>query len=141
MDGAIMVGVRAVFGLVLGLFLAVVGWFFGWLVTPPGPQIPTSLLISFSGIGAGLGGFIGWLKPEVPRRVSAIHLGLALVGGVVGAWSGWWVGPLIYPEGVRNPAGPFGIPPFIVAVLGAGVGANLLALILYIFRLWRYHEV
>lgn len=141
MEGALMVSVRAVFGLVLGLFLAVAGWFLGWMIAPPGPQIPMSLLVFFSGIGAGIGGFVGWLKPEVRPRVIAIHLTLALVGGVAGAWAGWFVGPLVYPEGVRTPTAPSGVPPFIVAVLGAGLGANVLSLTSYVFRLRRYHEV
>ena len=132
---------RAVFGLVIGLFLAVVGWLAGWFATPPGPQINISLLIFFSGLGASAGGFVGWFKPEVPFRVTALHLGLSLAGGIAGGWVGWIVGQAVYPEGFRNPVSSFGSPPFVAAFVGGTVGANVLASGFYIFRLLRYREL
>jgi hypothetical protein len=140
-DGVFMVSVRAVFGLVLGLFLAVVGWFFGWLVTPPGAQIPISLLVLLSGIGAGIGGFVGWLKPEVHRRVIATHLVLALVGGVAAAWGGFILGQMSFPEGFHNPLTPYKTPAYIVVIVVSSVGANLPSSGFYIFRLCRRREM
>ena len=132
---------RAIVGLVVGLFLAVLGWLAGWFFTPPGPQLNVSLLIFGSGLGASVGGFVGWFKPEVPFGVTALHLGLSLAGGIAGGWVGWIVGQELYPEGFRNPVSSFGSPPFVVAFVGGTVGTNVLASGFYIFRLWRYREV
>jgi hypothetical protein len=100
-----------------------------------------SLLLSVSGVGAGVGGFIGWFKPEGPPTVIAIHLALAFLGGLAGAWAGWEYGQILYPHGVYNPGAPFRTPPFVVAVLAASVGANIFVSGFYTFRLWRYHEM
>ena len=132
--------VRVLFGLFLGLFLAAGGIFFGWFVSPPGASISTNLLLTFAGLGAACGAIIGWYKPDVSRGVIAIHLALGPIGGLVGAWAGWELGNVIYPEGVYNPAAPVRTPPFMVAVLGANVLANLVASGFYILRAWRYRE-
>jgi len=141
MEAVVAIGSRSVLGLVLGLFMAVVGFFIGWLATPPGPELPMPLLTSTSGVGASIGGFFGWFKPEAPRRVNALHMGLAVLGGLAGAWVGLVCGQLIYPEGVYNPGLSFKTPPLIAAMIGASVGANVLVSGLYIFRLWRHKEV
>ena len=132
--------IRVLFGLFLGLFLAAGGLFFGWFVSPPGATLSTNLLLNFAGLGAGCGAIIGWYKPEVPRAVTAIHLALGMIGGLAGAWAGWELGQVIYPEGVYNPAAPVRTPPFMVAVLGANVLANLLVSGFYVLRAWRYRE-
>ena len=48
---------------------------------------------------------------------------------------------MIYPEGVYNPGAPFGTPPFIVDVLIASGGANVLASGFYLVRMWRHREI
>ena len=140
MEPALAIVVRLAFGLVFGLFLSLAGFFAGWFIAPPGQTIPTGLLLSASGVGGGIGGFIGWLKPEGPPGVIATHLGLVMAGGAAGAWGGWDLGHVLYPEGVYNPGSSFNTPPFIVAMLGASIGGNMLGSVFYIFRMWRFRE-
>ena len=141
MLSAASIGIRSLFGILLGLFLGVMGFYVGWFVAPPGPTIPTSLVLTMTGVGAAAGGFIGWFKPEVPPWVTGAHVGLVLAGGLAGAWVGWSLGHLIYPEGLYNPASPVRTPPFVVPVVMASGGANLLASSFYVFRLWRNREM
>lgn len=135
------IAIRAAFGLLLAMFLAVGGFYAGWFSSPPGATLPISYLIWGSGLGAAAGGFIGWFKPEVPRTVNAVHLALALIGGLAGAWVGWELGPLLYPEGLYRPGGTSRAPPFVVAVVAAGIGANLPTSAFYLLRMWRHREV
>ena len=133
---------RAAFGLLVAMFLAFFGFFVGWFSAPPGPVVPPPLLIAGTGLGAAIGGMIGWFKPESPRSVNWINMGLVLFGGLAGAWAGWQLGPIMYPEGVYRPGGSiYNAPPFYVSITGASIGANLLGLFFYTFRLWRYREL
>ena len=142
MGPVIAVGMRTAFGLMVATGLAFVGFFVGWVSSPPGPTLPVSMLIGGAGLGAAVGGLIGWHKPESPRSVRWINLLLVLTGGLAGAWVGWELGPIFYPEGVSRPGGSINnAPPFYVALLSAGIGANVLAMMFYSFRLWRYREV
>ena len=134
-------GVRVAFGILLALFLGVFGLYFGWFITPPGPTLPSALLVTFAGIGAGMGGFVSYFKPDVQRSVHGTNLVVALAGGLIGAWVGWSLGHIMYPEGVYNPAAPIRTPPFIVAVIGASAGANILSWGLYTYRLVRFREI
>ena len=81
---------RIIFGVPLASALALVGYFAAWMVWPPGLSLP--LFIAFltfgAGIGAGVGGFLAWLRPQEPRPVILATLGLALAGGLAGAWGG-----------------------------------------------------
>jgi len=142
MGPVITVVLRAAFGLVVATGLAFVGFFAGWFSAPSGSNLPESYLIVGAGLGAAIGGLIGWFKPESPRFVKWSTLGLVLIGGLAGAWIGWQLGPIIYPEGLYRPGGSiYNAPPYYVALLGAGIGANVLAMMFYSFRLWRYREV
>ena len=141
LESAAAIIIRGFFGVFLGLFLGVLGFYVGWFVTPPGPGLPTSLLLNFGGTGAAAGAFIAWFKPEAPTTVNAVHLVLVLAGGVAGAWIGWTLGQVIYPEGVYNPAAPVKTPPFVVPALVATGASNVLGLGFYSFRMWQYREV
>ena len=141
MLSAVAMGVRVAFGTLLALFLGVFGLYFGWFITPPGPTLPSALLVTFTGIGAGMGGFVSYFKPDVQRSVHGTNLVVALAGGLIGAWVGWSLGHVMYPEGVYNPAAPIRTPPFIVAVIGASAGANILSWGLYTYRLVRFREI
>ncbi len=100
------------------------------------------MLIVGAGLGAAVGGLMAWFKPESPRSVNWVNLGLVLVGGLAGAWAGWELGPVFYPEGLNRPGGTiYSAPPFYVSMVGASIGANAFALAFYSFRLWRYREV
>ena len=141
MLSAVAMGVRVAFGILLALFLGVFGLYFGWFITPPGPTLPSALLVTFAGIGAGMGGFVSYFKPDVQRSVHGTNLVVALAGGLIGAWVGWSLGHVMYPEGMYNPAAPIRTPPFIVAVIGASAGANILSWGLYTYRLVRFREI
>ncbi len=141
MYSAAAIALRSLFGLLIGMFLSVAGFYAGWFSSPPSPTLPILFLICGSGLGAAAGGFIGWFKPEVSRSVIGIHLVLALMGGLAGAWVGWELGPVFYPEGLYRPGGTFRAPPFVVAVVAAAVGANLLTLVFYLLRLCRHREI
>ena len=141
MYSASAIAIRTVFGLLLGMFLSVAGFYAGWFSSPPGPTLPASFLILGSGLGAAAGGFIGWLKPEAARTVIVVHLGLALMGGLAGAWVGWELGPLLYPEGLYRPGDTSRAPPFMVAVVVASIGGNLLTSGFYLLRMWRHREI
>ncbi len=141
MLSAVAMTIRAAFGILLGLFLGAIGLYIGWFITPPGPTLPTGLLVTFCGLGAGIGGFLSYFKPEVPSTVNILNLSIALTVGIVGAWVGWSLGDLIYPEGVYNPAAPIRTPPFVVSVVGASVGANILSWCFYTYRLFRHREI
>ena len=141
MEPVIAIGLRTVFGLLVGMFLSVLGFYAGWFSSPPGPNLPAFLLIVGAGLGGAAGAFIGWFKPEVPRTVLAFHLALALMGGLAGAWVGWELGPMLYPEGLYRPGGTSSAPPFVVAIVAASIGANLLTSGFYLLRLWRYREI
>ena len=133
---------RGSFGLMVATGLAFVGFFAGWFSAPPGPTLPASILMTGAGLGAAAGGLMGWFKPESPGSVKWITVGLVLTGGLCGAWVGWELGPVFYPEGVERPGGTiYNAPPFFVALISAGVGANVFAMMFYSFRLWRYREV
>ncbi len=140
MYSAAAIALRSVFGLLLGMFLSVAGFYAGWFSSPPGPTLPVFFLICGSGLGAAAGGFLGWFKPEAARTVTGIHLGLALMGGLAGAWVGWELGPVLYPEGLYRPGGTTRAPPFVVAVVAAAGGANLLTSGFYLLRMWRHRE-
>ena len=141
MYSAAAIFIRVIFGLFLGMFLSVIGFYAGWFASPPGPTLPASFLIVGAGLGAAAGGFIGWFKPEVARTVFAIHLGLALTGGLAGAWVGWELGPVLYPEGMYRPGGTGSAPPFVVSIAAASGGANLLTSGFYLLRMWRHREI
>ncbi len=141
MFSAAAIVVRAVFGILLGLLLSVAGFYAGWFSSPPGPTLPIFFLIWGSGLGAAAGGFLGWFKPEATRNVIGIHLALALMGGLAGAWVGWELGPVLYPEGLYRPGGTTRAPPFVVAVVAASVGANLPTSGFYLLRMWRHREI
>ena len=106
----------------------------------PGPNAALGFLLVGSGVGAGIGGFLGWLKPEVSKPVLAIHVILVLAGGVAGSWCGWVLSQMLFPEGMYNPGVSFRTPPFIGAIVIAALGTNLFAGIFYIFRAWRFRE-
>ncbi len=133
---------RLSFGLMVATGLAFVGFFAGWFAAPPGPVLPPSMLIGGAGLGAAAGGLMAWYKPESTRSVKWITIVLVLAGGIAGAWVGWLLGPVFYPEGLQRPGGTiYNAPPFYVSILSAGIGANTLAVMFYSFRLWRFREV
>jgi hypothetical protein len=130
---------RLVFGLLAACFLGFIGFFVGWAISPGGAAISTPVLISTIGVVAGLGGFGGWLKPDAARLVIFLSLCVALMGGVAGSWLSFFYGEMFQPERSFEWTSPQA-PRMVVTIVGAGVGANILPLLFYLYRLWRYRE-
>ena len=137
---AIRGGLAFVFGILFGMAGLVITF---WVI--PGLYVPPLWMLVFStGIPASIAGFLAYFKPETKWRVLVIGFAIAVGGGVVGAWFGFFYAKVFYPDGVRNvllvsrslrsPA----IMPFITF---ASVFSTILGGLYYGFRAWRYHEV
>ena len=129
--------VRIVCGLSLAAALGVAGYFIGGMLWPPssGLSFLLVLLVSGAGIGAGIGGFLGWLRLEGGRSTMFTVLGLALVGGLAGAWGGAMYGRIVYEQALYSKAAQES------TILGAAVAANTLPLIASIYWAWRYRRL
>lgn len=125
---------RSVIGTSLGVLGAVVGYFVAWMLVGPGVGLLSTVAIwtAGTGIGAGLAGFIGWVKLDADRRENLVPLGLALAGGLIGAWSG-----LIYAREVFG-ADIKSLDARITAVAAAAIVANLVPGVVTLITLtWR----
>jgi hypothetical protein len=137
---AIRSGLSFLFGLLFG---------FGGLMVArsviPGFSWSMEQLVWAAGIGAGIAGFLAWLKPEANRRIISIGFVLAIIGALAGSWLGYWYGEVAYPDGVRNvmfvSTGNLRSPAVWTFITGAAIFSTIFGAIYYGFRLWRYHEV
>ena len=138
-------GIRGGFGFILALLAGIMGFLSVWWFVPSGPYVPPmALLISAIGVAASLACFFAWINPDAPRSATYITLAMALAGGLLGAWIGWWYGRIAYPEGVRNiylVASSLRSPPIFASVAGAAIASTITAALYYSFRAWRYHEI
>ncbi|MDP2951777.1 MAG: hypothetical protein Q8O76_00495 [Chloroflexota bacterium] len=135
MELVIWFALRTVFGFSLASVLGVAGFFAGWVLWYP--SLGWSLGIVFrvcgAGIGAGIGAFVGWLRPEDTRAIIATTLGLALLGGLLGAWGGVTYGGMVYKEALHSKA--IQVP----IILGAALASNAIPAFANIFWAW-YHR-
>jgi hypothetical protein len=102
------------------------------------------MIVWVTGFSSSLAGFLAYLKPETNWRIIRHGFLIAMGGGVIGAWFGYFWAQEFYPDGVRNvllvsrsvrsPA----IMPFITF---ASIFSTVLGGLYYGFRAWRYHEV
>lgn len=129
---AVSLVVRFVLGTPLSIALAVVGHFLGWSLLGPTTSLTVSLIVlaAFTGIGAGLGGLVGWVKLDEDRvvMVNAVTLSLALLGGLIGSSLG-----LLYAEQTVV-TGLAVDTPEVSAVLLAAMLANAFPLVLVVIR-------
>lgn len=114
---------RLAVGVVLGICLAVVGNIAGWFAAFSVPErlIVVPFMPLLTGVGAGLGGYIGW-RIDLDGNSSglmALMLPLALLCGLLGAWLGFQYGAS--DEGTRV----WRYPVTQATVLGAVAGANV----------------
>jgi hypothetical protein len=83
-----------------------------------------ALFLSGAGLGAGIGSLLAWLGSNpLPRAVIVAALLLAVLAGVAGGWGAYSFGRA---QEVECCAGA-GLSPLAYTVLGATVGANLMA--------------
>ena len=131
----LVVAARTVLGLLLAVVLSMVGIGIAWgLYVFSSASSRTTLLALFmvgAGVGAGLGGFLAWLRIEGDSRPALLATALlALLAGIAGAWGGYQFGGR---QGVPCCAGP-AITPITYTTLGATVVANGAALVVGIAR-------
>ena len=127
--------VRTILGLLMGVSLSFLGVGIGWVsYVFFGASSLDTLLILFMGgasVGAAGGGFLSWLNLDynTPMRLLAKALVL-VIAAVGGAWGGYQYGSVQdVPCCARAD-----ITPITYIVLGATVGANIIALLLGITR-------
>jgi len=134
MELVVWFALRTVFGFFLASVLGVTGFFAGWALWYP--SLGWSLGITFrvcgAGIGAGIGAFAGWLRPEDSRAIIVATLGLALLGGLLGAWGALTYGGMVSEEELHSKATQVSI------VLGAALVSNAVPVFANVF--WVRHR-
>ena len=135
----VVIILRTIFGLIAACLLGLVGFLVGWFLSPGGAAISTPILLGAIGVLAGLGGFVGWLNADAARPVIFLGLVVALLGGLAGAWLSFLYGEMFQPGRSFEWTSPQA-PRLVVTVVGAGIGANILPILLYVYRLWRHRE-
>ena len=122
----------------VGLLAAMALWFPG-LILPIGPSSVYRLLFITSGIGigAGLGGFVGWLRPEESWSIIFTTLAIALAGGIFGAWIGLgYSGYILYDwAGLTNITKVSQY--WVSAAFGGVIGSNGLLILACIYWVGR----
>ena len=131
---------RTIVGIAAGSLFGVIGLVLGWMVWPPpaGADYLFYLRIFGLGIGAGIGGFLGWLDLEQDKPTVFLFLVLALLGAVGGAFGGRLYG-LTATEGIQGPISATQSGT-LRTVLGAVIGANILPLIVSLYRVARHRK-
>ena len=123
---------RTVLGALLAGAFSVIGIGIAWaMFVFSGAVSHATLLILFmigAGLGAGLGGYIAFLRVDGPPTPPLLLAGgLALVlAGIGGAWGGYQFGASQEVECCVGPA----VTPITYTALGATVGANAAALVM-----------
>jgi hypothetical protein len=120
---------RTVFGVLLAVVLSTVGIGIAWgSYVFFGASSRSTLLTLFTvgaGVGAGLGGFLAWLRLEGDSRpVLLVTVSLALLAGIAGAWGGYEFGGRQEVPCCAKPD----ITPVTYTAFGATVAANGAAL-------------
>jgi hypothetical protein len=133
MEALVYLSVRTIFGMSLASLLGAVGFLAVLFVWSPSwePSYLAILQVSASGLGAGMGGFLGWLRTDEGRATVLVTLALALAGGMAGAWGGLAYARIVYGEE------PFHDPARLITVLGAAVAANVSALAVNLYWILR----
>ena len=131
---------RTIVGIAMGALFGAIGIGLGWMVWPPsaGADYLFYLRMFGLGIGAGTGGFLGWLDREQDRPTVFLFLVLALSGAVAGAFAGRWYG-LTATEGIQGPVSAVQSST-LRTVMGAVIGANILPLIASLYRVARHGD-
>lgn len=137
----VTVASRAVAGLALGVILGILALFLGWSAVPASSRASYVLVVFSVGLGASVASFMAWLASDVGKRALLVCLMAALGGGVVGAWTGFLCGSLVYSGNVGNALNSLDTSPTIAVLTGAVLSANLLSGGWYLYRLWRYREM
>ena len=122
--------------LALGGIFYVVAWIIVisfWAITPN-----TILVMATSGIGvgAGVGGALGWIDLDSPKSQFLFLVIVGILGAIAGAWGGLYYGRTVYIMG-----GMPGIPELSGIFKGAALGGSLLPLLVGVIRGVRAGEL
>ena len=102
----------------------------------PGPSVVlTSALIS-TGVGGGVGGFLGWMTLGGEWRGNLLTFGLVLTGAFAGTAIGLQIG-YIEEASYERALAITGIPQLAGIIDGAVIGANLPPLLHMLYRRLR----
>ena len=92
---------------------------------------PTVTVFSI-GLGAGLGGALGWINPDSPKLHILFIITLGVLGAIGGAWGGMLYGSTVFIMG-----GMPGIAELRGLVGGAAIGGNIPPIVVGVIRIWR----
>lgn len=121
--------VRFGLGIFLAFFLAAIVFVITRLLVVH--LTPTTTVFSI-GLGAGLGGAIGWINPDSPKLHILFIITLGVLGAIGGAWGGMLYGSTVFIMG-----GMPGIAEFSGLVRGAAIGGNIPPIVVGVIRIWR----
>ena len=143
MEIVFAMALRGGLSLLLGLMLSIGGLFLSHLILPVWSVTLQSMALG-AGVGAGVGCFLAWLKPESGRRVISIGFALAFGAAIIGSFAGYFYTELFNVD-VRNvmliSTGYLRSPAVWTFVTFGTLVSTSCGAVYYGFRLWRYHEV
>ena len=121
--------VRFGLGIFLAFFLAAIVFVITRLLVVH--LTPTVTVFSI-GLGAGLGGALGWINPDSPKLHILFIITLGILGAIGGAWGGMLYGSTVFIMG-----GMPGIAELRSLVGGAVIGGNIPPIVVGVIRIWR----
>jgi hypothetical protein len=131
----LVIAVRSGLGLALAMVFSIIGlglaWGLYWFSSVDSLTALLYLFLSTIGIGAGVGGFLAWLRIDRnPPSVMVTTLMVAILAGFGGAWGGYEYGQNVEAACCVEPE----IEPMMYAALGATVVANAAVVLLSFTR-------
>ena len=130
---------RTILGTLLALVFSMTGLGVAWgLFIFSGSQSATAVLVMLligAGLGAGLAGFMAWLRLDRNTRLAMIGmLSLTVVAGVFGAWGGYEFGAYQDVNCCDRVGARPALTPVTYTAFGATLAANGAALLLGLTR-------
>lgn len=135
------VSVRVVAGLVLAGVIGLVGLALTGILFPATGSHQTVVIatrVCLIGGGASIGAMATWFNFSEGRTSIAAVLGMAVLGGLAGAWAGYlFAGSAQFQENLFDQVREISR----ITVYGGAIGANLLPLALGTLLAWRRGEI
>ena len=93
---------RSIAGFMAGLMLGIVG---GWMAVviyamagfPWAIEVQRNMYLVLIGLGAGIGGYLGWMNLTSRRSLIIAFVVLVIIGGIAGAYLGFFYGQRVEP--------------------------------------------
>lgn len=119
--------VRTLLGVFLGFMLAAICYVIAWAIVISFFEVTSNTFRTMAilgiGVGAGVGGSLGWINLEATKARFLVLLAFAILGAWGGAWGGMQYGGTVFIA-----AGMPGIGELSGLLRGAVIGSNLVAL-------------